>query len=174
MQNVIKNKDNKSLFGTINKNKSSYLFLAPFIITFAIFTVIPVLSAIFLSFTNFNLVQTPTFAGIDNYARMILDDPVFLISIKNTLLFAFITGPVSYILCIMLAWLVNELSKKLRVIFTVIFYAPSLTINAIVIWTFVFSGDAYGFVNSTLMSMGIIDDPIQWLINPKYNMAVVY
>ena len=104
---------------------------------------------------------------------MLLDDPVFLISLKNTLLFAVVTGPVSYILCVLLAWLVNEMPHGVKVVLTVIFYAPSLTVNATLIWTLIFSGDAYGFVNSALLKLGLIQDPILWLTDPRFNMGVI-
>lgn len=162
-----------SLGYRIKADRSSYLFLLPFMTAFLLFTVIPVLSAIALSFTNFNSISITGFAGMENYIRMILDDKVFFIAIKNTLVFAFITGPISYILCILLAWLVNEVNTKIRVVLTLVLYAPSITIGAVFIWTFIFSGDAYGFINSILMQLGIIKDPVNWLIDPRYNLGVI-
>lgn len=152
---------------------SSYLFLAPFLIFFAVFTVIPVLCAVVLSFTNFNMVTAPAFAGISNYVRMLLDDDVLLTAVKNTLVFAFLTGPFSYFLCLLLAWLVNEVNRRLRVVFTAIFYIPSTVTNAIAIFAYIFSGDSYGLANSTLMQLGIIRDPILWLSDPTYNMGIL-
>ena len=140
---------------------------------FLLFTEVPVLAAILLSFTDFNTISFPSFVGLENYERMLLDDPVFLISLKNTLLFAVVTGPVSYILCVLLAWLVNEMPHGVKVVLTVIFYAPSLTVNATLIWTLIFSGDAYGFVNSALLKLGLIQDPILWLTDPRFNMGVI-
>lgn len=157
----------------LRRSKSSYLFLLPFMLLFLLFSVVPVLTALLLSFTDFNMVAVPSFVGLSNYSRMLLDDSVFLTAVKNTLVFAVITGPVSYLLCLMLAWLVNEVGDRLRVIFTVIFYAPSLTGSAVTIWTYIFSGDSYGLINSLLMQLGVITDPIQWLIDPAYNMTVV-
>lgn len=162
-----------SFFTKLKRGKSSYLFLLPFMITFFAFMVVPVIAVVFLSFSNFNMVTAPTFAGLDNYIRLFLNDDVFLISVKNTMIFAFITGPVSYFLCLLLAWLVNEVDRKLRVIFTVIYYAPSLTGSAVLIWLYIFSGDSYGLVNSFLMKMGIISDPVKWLIDPKYNFTIL-
>lgn len=157
----------------LRRSKSSYLFLAPFMIAFILFTVIPVLAAMFLGFTDFDMVSAPTFAGVSNYARMLFNDDVFLTAIKNTAVLAFLTGPISYLMCLFLAWLVNELGPRLRVLFTVIFYAPSLCGSVLAIWVYIFSNDSYGLVNSLLMKFGIIRDPIQWLTDPTYNMAVV-
>ena len=162
-----------TFFTKLRQGKSSYLFLFPFMTLFLFFTVFPVLAAIVLSFTNFDMVSFPRFTGISNYVRLLLNDDVFLIAVKNTLIFAVVTGPISYFLCLLLAWLVNEVGNKLRVIFTVVFYGPSLCSGVLTIWSYIFSGDAYGLINSMLMKMGIIADPIQWLIDPTYNMAVV-
>ena len=163
----------QSALEKIKRGKSSYLFLFPFMTLFFLFTVLPVLAAIVLSLTDFNMVTVPHFTGIANYTRMLFNDDVFLIAVKNTMVFAVITGPVSYLLCLMLAWLVNEVGNKMRVVFTVIFYAPSLCGGVLTIWTYIFSGDAYGLINSVLMKWGFVSDPIQWLVDDTYTMAVV-
>ena len=152
---------------------SSFLFLLPFMTFFLLFTVIPIIGAVVLSFTDFNMVSLPKFSGITNYVRMILDDDVLMTAVKNTLVFAFLTGPVSYFLCLLLAWLVNETNPRIRVLFTAVFYIPSTVANAIVIFQYIFSGDSYGLVNSVLMKLGFIKDPILWLTDPKYNLGVI-
>src|SRR5690554_5655298 len=73
----------------------SYIFVAPFFILFSIFTVFPVLLSIVLSFTYFNMLEWPTWIGWSNYIRLFLADDVFLIAVKNTLIYASITGPLS-------------------------------------------------------------------------------
>ena len=93
----------------IRKNWQNYALMAPFLILFALFTLIPIIYSVVISFTNFNIFTTPTFVGWDNYLRMFFDDDVFIIAIRNTLIFALITGPVSYVLCFVFAWLINEL-----------------------------------------------------------------
>lgn len=159
--------------GKRTTNISSYLFLAPFFVSFFLFTVIPIICAVGLSFTDFDMVSLPTFSGISNYARMFLDDDVFGTVIKNTLVFAIITGPISYFLCLILAWLINEMNRPLRVVMTAVFYLPSTLVSAVGIFSYVFSGDSYGLVNSVCMRLGIIQDPILWLSDPKYNLGVV-
>ena len=149
------------------------LMLLPFLALFLIFIVIPVLLAIIFSFTDFNLVQFPSFVGLENYVRMFLDDDVFLIALKNTLVFALFTGPLSYILCLSLAWLVNELNPKIRTIFTFCLYVPSMFTGAYSVWAYIFSGDQYGFVNNFLLRFGLIHEPIQFLTNSEYIMSVV-
>ena len=152
---------------------SSYLFLTPFFLSFLLFTVLPIGCAVVLSFTDFNMVSLPSWAGLSNYARMFLDDDVFGTVIRNTLVFAIVTGPVSYFLCLLLAWLINEINRVLRVIMTAVFYLPSTLVSAVGIFTYVFSGDSYGLVNSVLMRFGFIQDPVMWLSDPAYNLGVV-
>lgn len=161
------------LWTSIKQNKMSYVLLAPFLILFTVFTVIPVLSSILLSFSYFNMLQPPKFIGFVNYERMFLEDKIFLKVLKNTLLFAFITGPLSYVLSFLFAWLINELGPRLRAFMTLVFYAPVLSGNVYFIWAFLFSGDAYGVINGLLLSIGIIQEPIQWLSDTKTIMQVL-
>jgi multiple sugar transport system permease protein len=115
----------------------------------------------------------PRFIGWDNYTRLFLNDDVFMIALKNTLLFAVITGPISYLACFIFAWIINELSPKIRAFMTLVFYAPSISGNVFFIWQIVFSGDSYGYLNGILMRIGIILEPIQWLQDERYVLAVV-
>lgn len=154
----------------LRDSRTCYMMIAPFMICFLIFTVIPVFAAIGLSLTDFNMLQTPNFVGLSNYQTLFLNDDVFLIAVRNTLIFALITGPVSYLACYVFAWFINELPGKLRAFMTVIFYVPSLTGGAIGIWTYILSGDRYGVLNSILLKLGLCDSPIQWLTDPDYMM----
>ena len=157
----------------IRKNWQNYALMAPFLILFALFTLIPIIYSVVISFTNFNIFTTPNFVGWDNYLRMFFDDDVFIIAIRNTLIFALITGPVSYVLCFVFAWLINELRPKLRAVVTLIFYAPVLSGTAFTVWSFIFSSDAYGLLNGLLMNLGILREPVGWLTDPAYILFVV-
>ena len=163
----------KTLWQKIREHRTSYLMMAPFGLLFLVFTVVPVLAAILLSLTSFNMIQLPVFVGLENYARMLLDDEIFLIAIKNTLIFAFLTGPLGYLLSFLFAWCINEFRPVSRAILTLIFYAPALAGNVYFVWTYIFSGDRYGFVNNYLMSLGFLSEPVQWLTDKNYNLAVV-
>ena len=126
-----------------------------------------------MGFTNFNMVQFPQFVGLSNFYSLILEDEVFLKAIQNTLVFAIITGPLSYIMCFILAWLINEMPRALKTIFTFIFYAPTLAGNIYTTWQLIFSGDTYGIANSYLLDLGIINSARQWLTDANYIMGVV-
>lgn len=156
-----------------HEHKACFVMLAPFTILFLVFTIIPIVSSIYLSFTNFNMLQPPEWIGTMNYVSLFFSDDVFLIAIKNTLIFALITGPIGFILSFILAWFINEFKRWLKAILTLVFYAPSLAGNVYFIWLYLFSEDSYGFINSKLMSMDIIKEPILWLTDPKYNLQVV-
>ena len=153
-------------------NKINYLLILPFLIFFLLFTILPVVASMVLSFTRYDILNAPVFVGLDNYIRMFLEDEVFLIALKNTFQFAVITGPVSYFLCFVFAWFINDLPPVARAIFTVIFYAPTLA-NIYFIFQYIFSGDMYGLLNSTLMQFGLINEPVQWLTDTKYMLNIV-
>ena len=157
----------------IRRNWQNYALMAPFLILFALFTLVPIVYSVVISFTNFNIFTPPTFVGWDNYLRMFFDDDVFIIAIRNTLIFALITGPVSYVLCFVFAWLINELRPKVRAVVTLIFYAPVLSGTAFTVWSFIFSSDAYGLLNGLLMNLGILREPMGWLTDPAYILFVV-
>ena len=162
-----------TLIRQMRKNAENYLLLIPYSVFFIVFTIIPILVSVYLSFTYFNLLQPPEFRGLFNYIRLFLDDEIFLISLRNTMIFAVITGPISYFLCILFAWLINELGPKLRNVMTLIFYAPSISGSLYVIWSYIFSGDSYGLVNSTLMRLGLISEPIFWFTDTKYALTII-
>jgi len=147
--------------------------LAPFLISFVVFMVIPVVASIVLSFFRYDMLGTPEFIGFDNYFRMIMEDKVFGISLANTLYFAVITGPVGFMLSFILAWFINELGPKARSVLSFLFYSPALMGNVYFIWQVMFSGDSYGYVNSLLISLNVISEPIQWFSNPNYSMTLV-
>ena len=156
----------------MKNNKTAYFMLAPFLLLFIIFTVLPVVLSIFLSLTDFNMLQMPHFLGIDNYMRLFLDDEIFILAIQNTLVFAAITGPVSYILALLVAWFINELPPKIRAIVTLVFYAPSISGNAYLIWKTLFSSDSYGWANAVLIKYGIITEPILWFQDAGFVMPL--
>jgi multiple sugar transport system permease protein len=163
----------QQIWSKIKRDKHYYILIAPYMIIFFTFTVIPVVFSLGLSFFYFNMLEFPRFVGWQNYTRLFLGDDVFLIALKNTLLFAVITGPVSYIACFLFAWIINELSPKVRAFMTLIFYAPSISGNVFFIWLIVFSGDSYGYLNGILMKMGILLEPIQWLADEKYILVII-
>lgn len=169
---VLRRKQMSAAVIKAKRNKSCYLFLAPYAILFTMFFIVPVVSSIVLSFTYYNILQTPRFIGFTNYINLILQDDIFITSIKNTFMIAVITGPVGYILAFLFAWLINELPRWIRTIAVLVFYAPSIAGTVFMIFSVFFRGDEYGWVNGWLIKVGIIDSPILWLTNPQYMLPV--
>ena len=156
----------------MKRNKVAYLMVAPYMLIFTLFTVLPVVLSIFISFTDFNMLQVPNIVWLDNYVRLFLDDDIFLIAAKNTFIFAAIVGPASYIMSLMVAWFINELSPKIRAVVTLIFYAPSIAGQVYLVWGTLFSGDSYGWVNAWLLKLGIIDTEIQFFQDAGWVMPL--
>ena len=157
----------------LRRSMPSYLMLAPYFILFFFFTVLPVLASIVLSFTDFNMLEWPEFTGWTNYIRLFVNDDLFVVALKNTLLFAVITGPVSYLMCLLFAWIINEFSGKFRAFLTLIFYAPSICGNAYMIWQIILTGDRYGFLNGILLEWDIINEAIIWMKTEKYVLPML-
>ena len=156
----------------MKRNWIGYAMVAPFVIIFTMFTVIPVLLSIAFSFTDFNMLQVPSIVWFDNYTRLFLDDDIFMTACQNTLVFACIVGPVSYLMSLMVAWFINELSPKIRAFVTLVFYAPSISGEAYLIWKTLFSSDSYGWANAWLMKLGIIESEIAWFEDASYIMPL--
>ena len=164
--------DRVPFFRQLWKDRLAYMLVTPYMLLFTIFTIVPVLASLILSFTSFNLLEAPVFIFLDNFKHMFFEDDIFPIAVKNTLIYAAIIGPLGYLLSLMLAWFINEL-KTLRPLVTLIFYAPSISGNAYLIWTIFFSGDAYGYANGLLMRLGIISSPIIWMKDTTYMPMVL-
>ncbi len=150
-----------------------YFMLAPFMIFFCLFIVLPVMASMVLSLFSFDMLSLPKFVGLDNFKRMFLDDEVFPITVKNTLIFSVITGPLGFLLSFVLAWFINEFSPRVRTVLSFFFYAPALVGNAYFIWQVAFSSDSYGYINSALLSLGIITEPVLWLQNEDYVLPII-
>lgn len=150
-----------------------YALLAPFLIIFIIMNVLPVVSSMFLSFFNYDMVSLPDFAWFENYMRMFVQDDIFLTVLKNTVLLAIIVGPLGFLLSFVLAWMINEFKPMVRTLLSFMFYVPALIGNGLFIWQIIFSSDSYGYMNSFLLSIGAIDSPIQWLSNEVAIVPIV-
>ena len=156
----------------MKRNKVAYLMIAPYMLIFTCFTLIPVLLSMILSFTDFNMLEMPSRFNLDNYIRLFLDDDIFLIALKNTFIFAVIVGPASYIMSFMVAWFINELSPKIRAIVTLIFYAPSISGQVYLVWGTLFSSDSYGWANAVLLELGVISEEIKFFQDANWVMPL--
>lgn len=163
----------KSGVFSTSENVAFHLIMLPFMLFFLLFNILPVLSSVVLSFFDYDMVSSPIFTGLENYSRMFTADETFMKVLGNTLRFSIVAGPGSFILAFLLAWMINEFSRTVRVILTFIFYAPALVGNAYFIWQIFFSGDSLGYLNNFLISFGFITEPINWFQNTSYNMTIL-
>lgn len=154
------------------RNWDCYLFILPFFLIFAVFVIAPVFMALYYSFTYFNVLQDPKWIGWQNYVELFTGDEIFIKSVKNTFLIALVTGPFGYLASFLLAWSINELKPALRALMVTIMYAPSISGGAYMIWTIIFSGDEHGYINSLLMSTGLVTSPIQFFTDTNWMIWV--
>lgn len=92
----------------------SYAMLAPYLFFYALTILVPLVITVALSFTTYNMFQMPKWAGLDNFIRIFIADDVFLKAFTNTILFAVFTGPLSFLLCFFVAWVINDLPRAAR------------------------------------------------------------
>ena len=157
-------------------SNTTIIFLLPYVTMFIVFIVLPIAIAIGLSFTYFNGISNPTFVALDNYVYLFTQDALFMKTIlPNTLLFAIVVGPGGYVLSFLLAWVIAQLPKSSRTVLALIVYSPSMTAGVAmsVLWKTIFSGDEQGYLNSILLSLDFITEPIQWLQSPDYLMIIM-
>ncbi len=166
-------KIDRDSFKQFKQNVPDIVMLSPFLILFLSFMVLPILASVGLSFFSFDMVNEIKFTGFSNYIRMFSTDRQFLPVFKNTLILAVITGPIGFMLSFVLAWFINEFKPIVRTALSFMFYAPSLVGNAFYIWQVAFSNDSYGYVNSLLLSLGAINEPVAWLKTAEYVMPIV-
>lgn len=155
------------------RNKVCYLFLLPYAVLFITFYVLPMITSIYFSFTNYNILEKPDFIGARNYLNLFLEDDVFTTAIKNTFFVAVITGPVGYIMAFIFAWLINELPKWVRTMVVFFFYAPSISGTAFMVFKTLFSDDQNGWVNLWLKRLNITSSPVMFLTDPRLVMKVI-
>jgi len=167
-----KKQDRKLLRREFRLNMDCYLYIAPWAVIFLVFTVAPVVMALGLGFTYFNMLELPRFIGLDNFKNLLASDDLFIVAVKNTLSFAIIIGPMGYLMSLMFAWFINELSPVTRAIMVTIMYAPSISGSGLMIWQMLFSGDQYGYLNGTMLNLGIINQPIQFVQTREYMFPI--
>jgi ABC-type sugar transport systems, permease components len=150
----------------MRKNWTAYLFLAPGLLHFLIFTLFAVSFAFYISFHKWNIIQpAKPFIGFDNYVRL-FHDPRFLRAVTNTFLFM-IGVPLNLIAGLSVALLLNTKVRG-QGLYRTLFYIPVVTplVVSSIIWKWVYQGD-YGLLNYYLLKFHIIEQKIFWLADPN-------
>jgi multiple sugar transport system permease protein len=150
----------------MRKNWTAYLFLAPGLLHFAIFTMFALSFAFYISFHKWNIIQPDKpFVGLDNYVRL-FHDPRFLRAVTNTLTFM-VGVPLGLVSGLSVALLLNTKVRG-QAIYRTLFYIPVVTplVVSSIIWKWVYQGD-YGLLNYYLLKFHIIAHKIVWLADPN-------
>lgn len=158
------------------EQRNAYIFLAPYILLFCVFIIIPIVIAISLSFSIFDSVNFPRFNGVDNYIYLFTRDSIFMqYVLPNTIKYALIVGPGGYMISFFFAWCLAQIPHVPRTIIAIILYTPSMTMGVAmaVLWRVIFSGNEAGYLNNALLTIGLINEPIQWLSEPKYILPIM-
>ena len=156
--------------------RQAAILLAPYAVFFSMFILIPVLVAIGLSFTYFDVINKPTFTGLMNYIYLFTQDTVFMKKVlPNTFLYALIVGPGGYAISFLLAWMLSQIQALPRTILSLAIYTPAMVGQVFigVVWKTIFSGDQQGIVNNILLELNVIDTPIQFLLTKAYFMGIM-
>jgi multiple sugar transport system permease protein len=152
-------------------NKVGYLFLLPWLIGLVVITLGPMVASLYLSFTNYSLIQAPKWIGVENYVRMV-HDPRLHTALKNTFLYVIVSTPLQLLLALGIAILLNEGMKGLA-FYRSVFYLPSMLGSSVaiaVLWRQIFGTD--GLVNQVLRAVGI-DSHIGWVSDPNYALWTI-
>lgn len=152
----------------LRKSGPGYMFLIPWFIGFIGLTLGPTLASLYLSFTEFDLFQAPTWVGLSNYVRIFTNDPNFTTSMRVTFTFVLLSVPLKLCFALALALLLNRGIRGLP-IYRAIFYLPSLLGSSVaiaILWRQLFAGD--GLLNGFLANFGI-QGP-SWISDPRYSL----
>jgi len=160
-----------------NKDRlASWSLILPYTLVFLAFIIVPIIMAFVLSFTYYDAINAPEFAGLQNYIYMITGDEEFLkYIIPNTLKFALIVGPGGFALSFIMAWMLAQIQATPRKYLSLLLYAPSMVgaILVTILWKSLFSGSESGYINAFLLNNDFIEAPIQFLQSPEYLLNIM-
>ena len=142
-------------------------FISPWIVGFLLFVLYPLVASFCYSFTRYNIIRSPQWIGLEGYAELFLDDPLFWISIKNTLYMLVFGLPLSLVVSLVLAVLLNQ-NIRFKAFFRTLFYLPTIipAVASAMLWLWIFNPQ-YGLINSVLAMAGIRGPG--WLVDARWS-----
>jgi len=155
----------------VRRDRLGYLFISPWLIGFAVFTALPFIASIFLSFTHYTVASSPTWVGLANYQTLLFDDPSFWTAISNTLVYALVAVPLGVAAALVLALLLNVEVRGIAVYRTIFFLphiVPVVASSVVFMWVL---NPQIGLANSILRLVGI-EGPA-WLQDPSWSMTTL-
>ena len=151
------------------RTATPYLFLLPALVLLGIFVFYPIGAVLYYSLTDYDIVRPPVFVGLENFVRL-LDDDTFKLALLHSFVYLLVT-PILIVMSIGLALIVNRRLRGIHV-YRALYFVPAVS-GSIAIglaWRWLF--DRSGFINSMLLSWGVIDEPVQWLATPAYTLPI--
>lgn len=146
-----------------------YLFLGPALLAISVFVLYPIGAVIYYSFTDYSIVTPPVWIGLKNYQALV-QDPIFWQALWHSLIYLIVT-PILIFLCILLAIVVNRRLPGIYA-FRALYYIPVISgsIAVGIAWRLLL--DTNGLLNSAMLSLGVLREPIQWLAEPAYTLPI--
>jgi putative chitobiose transport system permease protein len=160
---------NQHPMSTKRPSLTPYLFLTPALLVIAVFVFYPILAVVYYGFTDYNIVTPPVWVGLRNYEQL-LQDEVFWQALKNSFLYLLVT-PILIFLCIILAIIVNRKLPGINA-FRALYYIPVISGSVAVGISWRLMLDTNGLLNSLLLSLHLIQEPIQWLAEPRLSLPI--
>jgi len=155
--------------GTLQQREAhaGLLFVMPWVLSLLLFTAYPVLASMYFSFTDYNIVQSPRWIGMENYRTMLTDDPSFWKGVQNTGVYTLVSVPLGLVSSLMLAIILNTQAKGIS-IYRTIFYLPTLVppVAATIVFILIFSPDR-GLINTILEHLGLPTPG--WFTDPTWS-----
>jgi len=169
------NRDLNRIIGR-REHRAGWWFVSPALLLIVVFFVLPVVAALVLSFTDFDLyaigdIGNARFVGLANYSALV-HNPVFWLALKNTFYFALVAGPLTVGMSLGAALLVNAPLVRMRGLFRTVYFTPFVTtlVAVAIVWRYLYHPQ-YGLLNHALGWFGI--DPINWLGDPHWAMPAI-
>ena len=154
---------------TLRRRLTPYAFLAPALILLGVFVFYPIAAVIYYSLTDYDIVTPPVFIGLANFARL-LDDDVLRLALLHSFVYLLVT-PILIALSIGLAIVVNRKLRGIHV-YRALYFVPAVSGSIAIGLTWRWLFDRSGFINSVLVSWGVIQEPIQWLATPSLVLPI--
>jgi ABC-type sugar transport system permease subunit len=154
------------------EQRAAYLFLSPWLFGLAVFWLIPLIASVLLSFSEYQIIKSPHWVGLENYREMLFDDRTFWVSIRVTLKYMFLSVPLYLVIGLLLSLLLNLKIRGINFFRTILFLPSVLSGVAVaVLWVALLNPDV-GAVNELLRSFGMTDPP-RWLDSPTWAVPSV-
>ena len=149
-----------------------FLFIAPAVILFAVFVVVPIFVSLYWSFTQYDVLHAPVWVGLANYRDLLFHDPRLWKAFWNTVLYMLGVVPTGLAISLLLAVALEELARG-KQLFKALYFIPSVTsvVALSVVWKWLFAGEKFGLINYGLIKLGF--QPIDWLLSPTWTLPAI-